>query len=177
MEDIELQLRSNYNVYSKFMEWFVSCIVCKESFRRNASVQLLSTFISVSDEAMAMLILKNNYNLWKEIGIKIKTSGEKIKIDECQNKQLYFCEGKGRGRSWSNEGRTFYNTIYSRIAHDRQTNQNQFDKMFLDEKGTKEGSRRKREEAKMNTVVECYSDFSAPKIFKIGKQSNEYEHL
>jgi hypothetical protein len=126
---------------------------------------------------MAMLILKNNYNLWKEIGIKIKTSGEKIKIDECQNKQLYFCEGKGRGRSWSNKGRTFYNTIYSRIAHDRQTNHNQFNKMFLDEKSNKEGSRRKREEAKMNTDVECYSDFSAPKIFRIGKQNNEYEHV
>jgi hypothetical protein len=63
MDTLETMMRNDYVSYKKFMEWFVSCVVCRETFRKSSSKIFVSNYVTVSDETMTFLILKNNYNL------------------------------------------------------------------------------------------------------------------
>ena len=57
-------------------------------FKKNCSVKNFSEYISVSDEAMTMLILANNWDVWSEIAsYEIATNPKNLpgikKIEEC----------------------------------------------------------------------------------------------
>jgi hypothetical protein len=63
IEDIEM-LRNNQDAYSIFMDHFVSCIPGNDIYGPASTRQPLRSVVTVTDEAMAMLVLKNNYKLW-----------------------------------------------------------------------------------------------------------------
>jgi hypothetical protein len=72
---LKTKMQRDYQSFSKFLEWFVSCFICRENFRKNVTQQKVSMFVTVSDEVMALLILKNNCDLWCETGQEYKTNG------------------------------------------------------------------------------------------------------
>jgi hypothetical protein len=160
---LETKMRRDYQSFSKFLEWFVSCIICRENFRKNVTQQKVSMFVTVSDEVMALLILKNNYDLWCEIGQEYKTNGNKLKIEDCKSKQIYFSEGKGRGRSWSDEGKDYFNNMYKLLKQDRDENGEAFDNQYFEEQGMVRGIQTKRgcEKVQKAKKIEVMSDFSA----------------
>jgi hypothetical protein len=119
MEDIEM-LRSKGKVYGIFMDNFVSCMMGKDAYRRASARQPLGNVVTVTDEAMALLVLKNNYGLWTEMTEKMMGGETKVHLEHCQTKQLFFNEQKGRGRSWSEEGKIYFNNMYKAIIIDRQ---------------------------------------------------------
>jgi hypothetical protein len=125
-------LRQDYESYSLFMELFVSCIVTRDTFKRRSVHQKISEFVSVADEAMAMLVLKNNYNVWTEMTAHIKSGNKKISLEGCVVTQKFMEEGKGRGRSWTNEGKMYYNEMFKAITVDRQMKGGMFDDRFLE---------------------------------------------
>ena len=59
MEKFE-RLRENFVAYTMIAEKFVQCVVGVNIFKKNCCVKNFSEYISVSDEAMTMLILANN---------------------------------------------------------------------------------------------------------------------
>jgi hypothetical protein len=44
-------------------------------------------------------------------------------------------EGKGRGRSWNQEGMDYYNGMYDKIIQDRRNNGKRFDESYLSDVG------------------------------------------
>ena len=61
------RLRENFVAYTMIAEKFVQCVVGVNIFKKNCCVKNFSEYISVSDEAMTMLILANNWDVWSEI--------------------------------------------------------------------------------------------------------------
>ena len=88
-------------------------------FKKHMFQQGMSAYVSVSDEAMTFLILANNWDVWTEMAIDLAgqpKEGKKCKtVEECVSKQRYHIDGKGRGYSWSVEGKVYYNQMYVEI--------------------------------------------------------------
>jgi len=158
------ELRQNKDAYTFFMKNYVSSIVGKDNFRKYSGTTLLQNFVTVSDEAFAHLVIKNNYDVWSEIGNKIINkvlNSEKLrKIDDCVTKQAFF-DKKGRGSTWSEAGKLYYNEMSDKIKEDRRLYGENFDNEFfndiLDEK---RGRRKKRKKNDVEDIqeIECYTD-------------------
>ena len=74
-----------------------------------------------SDEAMLFLILANNWwVVWTKMAIdlasKPKEPTPKHKtVQDCQDKQRYYIDGKSRGYLLNARGKGFYNLLYNAI--------------------------------------------------------------
>ena len=163
MDDFE-KLRENKLCYKIFLELFVSCVVGKDIFKRAIATKKITTFVTVSDEAMTMLILKNNFDLWTEMAEQMEMGEENVKIEICLAKQLYFEEGEGRGWSWNVQGKLYYNEIYHKIVVDRSKNGIEFDNAYLDDIKTALGIQNTCDKDSNVTATkvsfECMTDFS-----------------
>jgi GH18 family chitinase len=164
MEQIEM-LRSNQELYSIFMDLFVACMVGKDVYRRASTKQPLNNIVTVSDEAMAMLVLKNNYALWMEMSEKMEMGVKKVKLEDCRSKQLYFDERKGRGRSWSDEGKIYFNETYKAIVSDRLQYGDNFDKEYLQNMKMKNKPVSINNNKTSKAKIECMTDFSIGGMF------------
>jgi hypothetical protein len=132
LDVIENQLRENFDAYKEFMELFVSCVNVRDHFKKMSTLPI-SKFVTVTDEAFTLLILRNNYAVWNEQADRKKNQGGRdLRIDECENKQIYFTDKGGRGRTWTNEGKRYYNNMCEKIKKDREKNGPTFDAKFLD---------------------------------------------
>jgi hypothetical protein len=72
------------------------------------------------------------------------------RLEDCGVKQKYFKETKGRGHSWSDEGKLYFNEMYDSIKADRENNGVVFDKYFLEfmKKESNEGKRQEKIQTK-----------------------------
>jgi hypothetical protein len=156
-------------------EKFVQCVVGVNIFKKNCCVKNFSEYISVSDEAMTMLILSNNWDVWSEIARhEIATNPKNLpdikrkKVEQCVSTQRFHIDGKGRGFSWSPEGKLYYNMCYQQIRNDRELNGKRFDEYFIGEmRTTEEANKRNRDSNKRKgtdnnenvQVVRCHNDF------------------
>jgi hypothetical protein len=59
------------------MDMFVSCVVGRDSFRKNVTNKPISQVVTVTDEAMAFLFFKNSFKLWTELGEEMRAGGGK----------------------------------------------------------------------------------------------------
>lgn len=115
----------DWTSYTQFVESFVSCVVGKTLFRRNKVVRTLSTFTDISDEAFAVLVLKNNYNVWSEwFGMSMEErKGKKLK--DLENKQSLF-----ENNTYSKEGIAYYHSYMEKVKRHRDK-YTAFDKYYL----------------------------------------------
>lgn len=175
MEQIQM-LRANQEVYSIFMDLFVSCMPGKDIYRRSSTKQPLSIVVTATDEAMAILVLKNNYRLWTEMAEKMKMGDTNIKLENCISKQLFFDERKGRGRSWSDQGKLFFNEVYKMIINDRMKNGDKFDEEYLQNIKLKNKTVSSKSKSISNEKIECMSDFSVGGMFSNTFLSNDNDN-
>ena len=56
--------KDSTGLYFKFIEYFIAPVVGKVFYKENRCERLISDYISVSDEAFAILIFENNYETW-----------------------------------------------------------------------------------------------------------------
>mgnify|MGYP006198690691 CR=1 FL=1 len=129
-------------------------------FKKNCCVKNFSEYISVSDEAMTMLILANNWDVWSEIARhEIATNPKNLpdikrkKVEQCVSTQRFHIDGKGRGFSWSPEGKLYYNMCYQQVRNDRELNGKRFDEYFIGEMRTTEEANKRNISAKAIVAV------------------------
>ena len=152
-------------------------IVGVNIFKKNCYVNNFSEYISKSDEAMAFLILANNWDVWCEVAEDLKKQNEttpqgnkeKKPIEKCESKQRYHIDGKGRGYSWSALGKQYYNTMYDKIDMDRRMEHSKdFDEFFINHMIKRESAtaqernqKRKKQEHPHTEIrnVRCRNDF------------------
>lgn len=66
--DIVNDRRNNPDQYANFFVLFVAPVVGKKRFESLCWRQKLSKFVTVSDEALALLLFENNYYRWLDMG-------------------------------------------------------------------------------------------------------------
>jgi hypothetical protein len=144
LEELE-KGRANKETYKLFCSKFLPGVMGSGTFKVGSCTMKLTEYCSKSDEAMTFLILANNWEPWKMM-IEAKKTQSAIattRLEDCGVKQKYFKETKGRGHSWSDEGKLYFNDMYDRIEEDRENNGYGFDNYFLDfmKKESNEGKR------------------------------------
>jgi hypothetical protein len=162
-----LQSRFNekeYPVYKDFVSFFVSGVVGIRHFDRNKTTSKYSSYVTISDEAFAVLSLENNWDRWSamardeewresEVATKWTTSREKKvkrneygeRMDDEETPQAT------RYRGWSCHGISRYNQLFNEIREKRATKSfEQFEDYLLcefkteeDEEGKRKGKRQK----------------------------------
>ena len=66
-------------MYHDFISYFVKPVVGKCKFDNNSFKYLLSRYVTVSDEAFALLTFENNYERWLDMAIKNNWTTSNIK--------------------------------------------------------------------------------------------------
>jgi hypothetical protein len=126
--------RQNRPAYMLFCSRFLPGVTGSGSFKNACCTMKLSDFCTKSDEAMTFLILANNWDPWKTMIQAKKDLGANAakRLEDCGVKQKYFKETKGRGHSWSDQGKLYFNESYDRIDKDREHSGEMFDIDFLE---------------------------------------------
>jgi hypothetical protein len=167
--------RVNAHNYGIFCEKFVHGIIGNQVFKNGCCTEHFSNFVTVSDEAMTLLILNNNWNVWLEIA-EAKTAGENKAQKDCSAKQKYFDEKKGRGYSWNDAGKLFFNEVYDMIVKDREDHAEVFDEAFLAAMLSASGdkvttNKRKQLPVAAKVVIKCRRDTISTSAIGIKKKA------
>lgn len=163
------ELRVNQEMYSIFFDRFVPCVIGKDKYKKHCLVSPPSAYTNEGDEAMTLLILANNYSVWTEITTLDEQDGQhtqKHRVGDLTSKQRFFVNGQGRGRSWSREGRQYYNLMFELIRADRRLRGENFDNCYLrtlqDEDVNSRTVRRDRRRSKARLATErinCHNNY------------------
>jgi hypothetical protein len=159
-----LEGRKSKENYRIFCQHFVIGVVGSALFKRSYCNTVFSSFCSVSDEAMTFLILDNNWDAWIEMA-EADAKGEKLRLMACTKQQKYF-DGQGRSKSWSLQGRTYFNELFGAVVADRDSYGRAFDEYFMAcmQNDTEEGLRmmkdkRKPQDAPKDAIISCRNDY------------------
>ena len=143
MSDIKDLRKDTNNTYSGFfcLHMLVP-VVTKRAWRSLSCHKELSDpgFVSLSDEAFALLVLENNWDFW----VAQAKDKEASMVD---HPPLYTNDSKkvGKGKGWSELGRTRFNELGQQVVLDRQQDHAKaFEVAFLEAAKEKVTGKRKR---------------------------------
>ena len=120
MEELAMLRNGDVTVFKYFMDHYVSAIVGKQKFKKVSELKVISSFVTVSDEAFALLTVKNNQEVWPA---KFRNKGknieemEKVPDPQYTNRRRY---GKVRD-GWTKEGQREFLKYYNKVMDDRKT--------------------------------------------------------
>ena len=118
-----LQMRSEGNImYYDFISYSVSAVIGKMNYKKKSCSIVLLKYATVSDEAIALLILENNYETWMDMALTGNTKTSKVLQKETNG-------GKSQGkvatsqhnRGWSDEGLCQFNELFDLVQKNRET--------------------------------------------------------
>ena len=128
--------KPNYPIYKDFVSFYVSAVVGVRKFDRNKCHVKYSKYVTVSDEAFAVLTLENNWKRWSSMAddmdwkdsdepSKWTTSKEKRKASSAattaDNSSVENdCPQAKRYRGWSAQGIARYNQLFEEIKKERE---------------------------------------------------------
>ena len=159
------QLRSNVEAYEQFCDSFLPCIIGKTRWAKEVYTTEVSKIASPNDEAWALLVLENSWELWHQIADH-EMRGEVLPKIQC--KKTRWTSGAisaSKYEGWGSEGMERYNNLVQMVRDDRNRNR-QFDAEFLkkkkEEKDTQlSGKKRRRDDADrgLGFAIECDMTF------------------
>ena len=164
-----LKMRKNKEAYLYFCENFLSCVVGKLEWKKNAHCRKLSEIASPTDEAFALLVLENIWDSWTAVAIEDYYKGPVITItavgkQECKRKAVigkYTSDYRRASRfgGWSDEGHTRFVELRTLVIEDRKDKEG-FEEQYLSylkgvvaKEEQKSNKKRKREK-----VERCIDD-------------------
>jgi hypothetical protein len=129
----KLRMEGTYNEFKLCASMCLPACLNAKHWKRNKSSLVLSDFISVSDEALAYIVLENNIEEWKDIakGIEVRSRASK-------NRKTKYTHGgtnnNGTRKGWSIKGLKRFNQIFQEIKVKRDTTESKGkEKRLLDE--------------------------------------------
>ena len=151
--------RQDKDMYHDFINYFVKPVVGLRKFDGNCFKFLLSRYVTVSDEAFALLTFENNYDCWLDMAKKnnwassdirplYSTGGNGIQTptktqSNKQSKDTYSTNSMYRG--WSIQGIRHFNVLYKLVEKERNTEAGfLFEEGFLQEMQEKMNKRNKK---------------------------------
>lgn len=154
-EDL-LKLREDPDIMEYILDELVILVVGKPTFKRKVATENVEKFVTVSDEAFAVLAYENMYDTAKSIGHNMKTNPG-MSLSEASDgayptKWTSNRRGAKRNQGWDNKGIERYNQLYKKVKEDRSLRGEPFSTNYKNKKRQemedKYGRKRKREEAR-----------------------------
>jgi hypothetical protein len=129
--------------YNAFFGLFMIHVVGATKFRNLGVAQFVSSFVSVSDEAFALLVLENCEERWSDMYKNNMTKS--IKKNKYTDGGRACKTGRSRNlKGWSNKGLNRFNELYRLVKADRARKDMPFEGAFLQKLKEKYGGGRKR---------------------------------
>ena len=122
-DDILKLRQDSTGLYFNFIEYFIAPVVGKIFYKENRCDRLMSDYISVSDEAFAILIFENNYDTWCDM---VKRNNTKLSTVIRKYTNGGSSSGKNssstrRYQGWNSEGIKRFNDLFDLVKEDRES--------------------------------------------------------
>ena len=145
IEDV-FDLRKDTNgAYTLFCDHVLAAVVGKSLWKTKSVGLRISTIATVSDEAFALLLLLNSWDVWNE-------------SNTASNKQARYTRngaGTKKGEGWTMDGLVKFNEFAIMVRRDRKANNNMFEAAYLDNKAnTLAGKGRKSKKGEFGELME-----------------------
>ena len=149
LDDVK-KLRKDKEAMWWFIEHVVSFVVGRKKYKENIMRRPLREWITVSDEALGMVLLENSWIPWT----KRKRGQDNVGLPKFSMQIL--AKG-GMRHSWSDEGYKCYNLWMKTCHTDRDLDGEEFDDWVLEQHKGKKKDRKVTGAKKTNEVVPvCY---------------------
>lgn len=117
-----------YNEFKLIVNVCFPPMVPAKHWKQNKGELAVRNLLTISDEALALIVLENNYEEWID-----KAKG--VEVDKKRRKTKYTHGGQkkdGTRKGWSLEGRQRFNTIFTaiKLERDRATSKNREDRLM-----------------------------------------------
>lgn len=132
MEELEMLRKGDITIMKYFMDHYVSAVIGKQRFRKLAQGSVVSSFVTVSDEAFALLTVKNNQEVWPA---KFRNKGKKLEdMEKVPNPKYTNRRRYGKIRDgWTKDGQREFLRYYNMVMDDRKAEEGiQMEKDLLD---------------------------------------------
>ena len=124
MPDLKLEImmkRQNEKAYTTFCETVLPMVIGKNVWRHKCYTQLLSEYVSVSDEAFALLLLENSWEMWKH-----QAEQDENKTTVFKTKYTVHSAGTKKNHGWTREGLMRFIALVEEVKKDRNKNGGEF---------------------------------------------------
>jgi hypothetical protein len=157
LESMEMG-RVNQKDFEIFALHFVPGVIKAQAWKDCSKKQKFSNIVNESDEAIAFLILANNWDVWMD-QCSNQSGGTTVKVRDTSSKQKYMEKDGGRGYSFNSAGRKYFNDRYDFAMNDRDAHGEDFDNylfQLLNKKINHESSNCKKNKFKESEPeIEC----------------------
>ena len=129
-----LLMRQNVDgAYTIFCDTLLLQVVGRNIWKAMGTEAYISKIATVSDEAFAILLLENNYDVWKEDVVGTSNggvSGNVVPRPFAKTTSKYTLNGAGtkKNQGWTNEGVNWFNTPAALVSADRIWDASAFEK-------------------------------------------------
>jgi hypothetical protein len=123
------ELRKDYDSYSKFCQLVLSIVVGRNIWKTTVGKCKISDFVTVSDEAFALLLIDNSWHVWLDMGIKAQ-AGEAMggakgpAGDNGGNRLMTKFTSNGafvkKNQGWSKQGLSRFVQLVKDVKADRE---------------------------------------------------------
>ena len=134
----------------QFCENVLSHVVGRDVWKRRSHSHLISEIATISDEAFALFIVENSFQVWCA---SVDEKGENVA-------PKYSMRGPGtkKFQGWNKEGITRFNELYDKVETDRMVAETDWERKFMENKfdvlmGRKKKPKRKAIEVNELPVV------------------------
>lgn len=143
MDEADDTSEAKKHAYFFFLEYILECVAGKKEWKKDKYSCRVSKAVTVSDEAFALLLLNNSWEVFQEYANNENQGQEGARI----NAKPKFTAKRGGSRrfeGWSRAGIAEYNNLCQRIVADRNSDMGeQFEIEFLEYMKDKCGNKRK----------------------------------
>ena len=140
LKDIIEAKRNNYDAYAFFCDNILAQVVGKTRWKTTSDTDMIHTFVKVSDEAFALLLLENSWDCWHAVATNRKTE---------DTHTLYTVNGAGtkKNQGWNRVGLRRFVELVDEVKEDRAADHSKYDEdsfevRFLEEKRNSPSSKR-----------------------------------
>jgi len=163
-EDLELiveEKRKDVEKYRWFYDNVLNHVVGRNLWKKNEKETDGSVMASVSDEALALLLLENGWEVWQA---ECAGGGDEEEGQEgggvLPDTKYTMCSrgctsgtDRGKIKGWKDEGLERFNKLFQEVKADRKEHGRDFDDMYKEGKRRNAGQKRKRSAMDRSTVV------------------------
>jgi hypothetical protein len=127
-----MALRMNCNgAYTIFCDYVLSQVVGRNKWKKTRHLNVVSTLATVSDEAFALLLLKNSWDMWIEMAeLDSKKGGEPTEKRMKTTKWTQSGAGTIKYGGWKEEGLKQFNILAKKVLEDRKADGGKFETMY-----------------------------------------------
>jgi superfamily I DNA/RNA helicase len=184
LEEVLKMGQGETDAYTVFCDNILSQVVGRNVWKRDSPKTDVSELATVSDEAFAILLLENSYDLWSQMARQKEAEKAKKEFTEQAKIAKYTLNGAGikKNKGWRKEGLERFNQIVKDVLKDRETGGREgFEEEYREGKKQmeeeKNGKKKKKKSSEQEKEVEfeVYMDIHQPKKKKKDSEATNAE--